>query len=196
MIQNDEQLKQTRESLIDLESAMASLSRKKPTLHPDRFALMAEPIVAHIRRLRADIDAYTGLTAAVVEEVPLWLRLQGPGIDFDDVPTSIVTAMIDILRVGIQAVAEYLQRGTVGTWPTALVKQACDLRMAGWAPGSVRVGLRLPELPAELFEDGSVAAQARKALQLYLTPRPGPDRKRTWLTWNAKSPTRSSGGWC
>jgi hypothetical protein len=88
MIQNDDPWKQTREALIDLESAMAALNRKKRLLDPDRFALMAEPIVDHIRRLRADIDAYTGLTAAVVEEVPLWLRLQGPGIDFDDAPTS------------------------------------------------------------------------------------------------------------
>jgi hypothetical protein len=76
--------------------------------------------------------------------------------------------MIDILRVGIQAVAEYLQRGMVGARPTALAQQACGLRIAAWAAGSVRVGLRLPELPSERFEDGTVAAQARKALPLYL----------------------------
>lgn len=64
MIQNDDQLKRTREALIELESSMASLHRKKATIHPDRFALMAEPILEHIRRLRAEIDEYIGLTAA------------------------------------------------------------------------------------------------------------------------------------
>jgi hypothetical protein len=168
MIQNDEQLRQTQEALLDLESSMASLNAKKSAIHPDRFALMAEPIVDHIRRLRADIDAYIGMTAVVADEAALWLRLEGPGIDLGDAPTSVVTAMIDILRVGVQAVAEYLERGMVGARPTALIKQACDLRIAGWAAGSVQVGLRLPEVPSAPHDELNVGAQARKALQLYL----------------------------
>ena len=67
MIQNDAQLKQTREALIHLESAMALLARDKASIHPGRFALMAEPIVADIRRLRREIEAYIGIDPAVEE---------------------------------------------------------------------------------------------------------------------------------
>jgi hypothetical protein len=63
VIQNDEQLKQTREALIRLESAMALLARDKASIHPSRFSLMAEPIVADIRRLRREIEEYIGIDA-------------------------------------------------------------------------------------------------------------------------------------
>lgn len=168
MIQNDAQLQRTREALIELESSMASLSLKKAAIHPDRFLLMAEPIVDHLRRLRAEIDEYIGVTAVSFAEAPLWLRLQGPGIELEDAPTSILTAMIDILRVGVQAVAEFLHRGSVGARPTAALKQACDFRFAGLAPGSVQVGLRLPEFPNFAAGGDETQAQARQALQLYL----------------------------
>jgi hypothetical protein len=41
--------------------------------------------------------------------------------------------------------------------------------LVGWAPGSVQVGLQLPELEAELYPDASLARQAKQALELYLT---------------------------
>ena len=67
MIQNDEQLNQTREALIHLESAMALLARDKPNIHASRYSMMAEPIVADIRRLRREIEAYIGIDAGVGE---------------------------------------------------------------------------------------------------------------------------------
>ena len=67
MIQNDAQLNQTREALIHLESAMALLARDKTSIHPSRFALMAEPLVADIRRLRREIEAYIGIDAGIEE---------------------------------------------------------------------------------------------------------------------------------
>jgi hypothetical protein len=67
MIQNDDQLKSTQEALAKLEEAMAALSRRKADLHPDRFVLMAEPLLDHIRDLRTDIDTYTGIAAAEAE---------------------------------------------------------------------------------------------------------------------------------
>ena len=70
MIQNDEQLRRTQEALNDLESSLATLHGKKATIHPDRFALMAAPLVDHIRRLRAEIDEYIGMAAAAFIEAP------------------------------------------------------------------------------------------------------------------------------
>ena len=58
MIQNNEQLQRTRETLSDLEVSIVSLSSKRGGIHPDRYLLMAEPILDHIQRLRVEIDEY------------------------------------------------------------------------------------------------------------------------------------------
>jgi len=62
MIQNEQQLRQTQEALMDLEASLAALNRRQATIHPDQYTLMAEPVVEHIRRLRAEIDDYLGLS--------------------------------------------------------------------------------------------------------------------------------------
>ena len=169
MIENEEQLHQTRLALEHLEAGLASLKREVLPLNQARFALMAEPVVDQIRELRTQIDEYIGMNSALTEEAELWMRLQGPEIELGDAPTSVVAAMLDLLRRGVQTVAELLQRGAVGARPTAEIKQACDLRIVGWMPGSVKVGLRLPMVsPASMFEESDIAAQARRALRLYL----------------------------
>ncbi len=166
MITNNEQLEQTRSALNHLETAIASLKRDVLPLNPSRFAIMAEPAVDHIKELRAQIDEYIGVNAAVAEEVTVWMRLQGESIEYGDAPTSIVAAMLDIFRRGVQTVAEFLQKGMVSARPTAYLKKACDLRIVAWESGSVQVGLRLPEAVTEEFEE--VSKEAKKALQLYL----------------------------
>jgi hypothetical protein len=65
MIQTDEQWTRTREALLHLERALKALDHDRLTLHPDRYRLMAEPIMDDIYRLRVDIDRYIGLTAAL-----------------------------------------------------------------------------------------------------------------------------------
>ncbi len=69
MIENDDQLNQTRLAIADLESSMAALKRDVLPLSTERFALMAEPIMAepiidHIRELRQQVEEYVGITAA------------------------------------------------------------------------------------------------------------------------------------
>lgn len=64
MIQNEEQLQRTRSALEKLERAMAALQSQQSTLHPDRYALMAAPILDDVRRLRHEIDDYIGVTVA------------------------------------------------------------------------------------------------------------------------------------
>jgi len=168
MIQNDEQLNQTRAAIAHLEAAVASLKREVLPLNPARFALMAEPAVDQIRELRSEVDEYLGITAAVSHAAEVWMRIAGPEIEIGDAPTSVITAMLDILRLGIQSVAEFLQRGAVGVRPTASLKEACDLRIVGWMPGSVQVGLRLPEIPPSEPDTPNASEQAREALALYL----------------------------
>lgn len=168
MIQNDDQLNQTRAAIADLEAAVASLKRDVLPVNPARFALMAEPAVDQIRELRAQVEEYVGITSAVSQEAEFWMRIAGPEIEIGDAPTSVVTAMLDILRLGVQSVAEFIQRGIVGARPTASLKEACDLRIVGWMPGSIQVGLRLPEISSEEPGVPGPSEQAREALALYL----------------------------
>jgi hypothetical protein len=70
MIRNETQLERTREALRHVEAALATLYRQKADIHPDRFALMAEPILDQLHSLRADIDAYLGVTEATEAVVP------------------------------------------------------------------------------------------------------------------------------
>jgi hypothetical protein len=74
--------------------------------------------------------------------------------------------MLNIFRLGIQSVAEFIERGAVGARPTAELKQACDLRIVAWMPGSVQVGLRLPDVAPAISEE--VREEAKQALNLYL----------------------------
>jgi hypothetical protein len=67
MITNDEQLEQTQLAIINLESSLAALKRDVYPLNPRRFALMAEPIIDHINKLRGQVDEYVGMKAALDE---------------------------------------------------------------------------------------------------------------------------------
>lgn len=82
MIKNDAQLNQTRLAINDLESAMAALKRDVLPLSEERFAVMAEPIVDHIRELRQQVEEYVGITAAlqvwqVRDNPPAEIRIPG-----------------------------------------------------------------------------------------------------------------------
>lgn len=168
MIQTEHHLEITRRAIANLEAALSSLKRDVLPVNPARFALMAEPIVDQLRELRGQVDDYVGVTSAIMEEANVWLRLAGPEIETGDAPTSIVTAMLDTLRRSVQTVAEYLHRGQLAMRPTDDLKRACDLRIVGWLPGSVQVGLRLPAAEPALFDDATAAGHAHQALSLYL----------------------------
>jgi hypothetical protein len=61
VIQSDEQLRRTREALLHVEAALAALHRQQAEMHPNWFALMAEPVLDQLHQLRAQIDEYIGL---------------------------------------------------------------------------------------------------------------------------------------
>ena len=64
MIQNDQQFRRTRDALSHVEAALAALHRRKAEMHPSWYALMAEPILDELHRLRAQIDEYIGVPDA------------------------------------------------------------------------------------------------------------------------------------
>ena len=70
MLTNEDHLKQTQSALSCLERALASIRRDRAKMHPDWYRIMAGPVADQVRRLRAQIDEYTGLNdPAIAEEV-------------------------------------------------------------------------------------------------------------------------------
>lgn len=66
MIQNDRQLESTREALFHLEAGIAALHKDKAKMHPDQYALMVEPFLEDLLKLRQQIDDYIGVTDAAI----------------------------------------------------------------------------------------------------------------------------------
>src|SRR5207247_1306394 len=96
--------------------------------------------------------------------------LQRSEVTWPDAPTSVVTAFLDAFRKGVQVVAEFISTGQLTTRPTSDLKRACDLRVVGFEPGSLKIGMRLPEPDQDDAgqADGDEEPLAERALAEYL----------------------------
>lgn len=164
MISSDAELQQALEQTFRLYQVLAGLRRKHAPGNDARYALMAEGPLDLLQQLQAQIDGYVGMAGLREGSADLWLRIHGPGIELDDAPTSLITTPVDALRKGVQMVAELLDTGSLATRPTKDLMSACDLRLAGLMPGSVQIGLRLPQTA----EAEPKARVAQEALNRYL----------------------------
>jgi hypothetical protein len=156
------QMEQAIEQLGRIYQSLAALRREVEPINPRNFAVLAEGHLAEIRRLQRQLDEYAGLIAAGQHAVPLWLRVVGGGLDWSAAPTSVLTAVLDALRKGVRSAAELTLRGALTTRPTAELKRSTDFRLLAFAPGSVRVGVRLPA------GEGDVSGAVAEALNDYL----------------------------
>jgi hypothetical protein len=68
MITNEEELNQALEALGLMYRAMASLRKDMLARNRKWFNLMAEGPVDEIRKIQAEIDAYTGMDQVVIDE--------------------------------------------------------------------------------------------------------------------------------
>jgi hypothetical protein len=159
MITNDEQLNQAVERLGSMYRALAALRAEVLPVNASQFALMAEGPIDEIRRLQVQIDAYTGREAAEEHDADVWLRLYSRDIGWPEVPISVLTAALAGFRKGVQMVARLISSGQVTTRPRLELRRACDMRVIAFRPGSLRVGLRLPD-----ESDGGFAASREKSL--------------------------------
>ena len=155
-----EDVEQAVEQLQRLYRAVADLRASIAPLNPQKFALLAEGPLDQIRELLAELDAHAATESGGAGRT-LWLHVEGQGIRWPDAPSSVLASLLDILRKGVQAVAEFTARGMLSTRPTAELKRACDLRMVALAPGSLRVAVRAPE-------NVELADVAGRALDTYL----------------------------
>ncbi|HYG74768.1 MAG TPA: hypothetical protein VEK08_07175 [Planctomycetota bacterium] len=143
MISNDAQLNAAIQQMQRMYAVLASL--KQDVLQKDEslYTVMAEGPLEEIRQLQADIDAFTGRTAAIEHQAEIWIRVQGPNLHWPRTPTSVLTAFLDTFRKGIAVVAEFQAGFSMPELPE--IRRACDLRVVALLPGSVRVGVSLPD---------------------------------------------------
>jgi hypothetical protein len=156
MITDDKGLGLALAQLGEVYRTIAALRLKHATASPQWLSVLTEGFLDHARQLQREIDEYTGV--AIIEEsrAEVWLRVEGRGVSEGVGPSSILTALLDAFRKGVQAVAEFLMAGKLGWRPTAALKAACDWRVVALAPGSLRIGISLPEYSTQavLWEDG------------------------------------------
>jgi hypothetical protein len=169
MITSDEQLRQAVGQLERMYRALATLRTEVSPKNARQFALLAEGPLDEIRHLQAQIDAYAGVVAAEEQDADIWLRIHGRNIEWLDVPTSALVAVLDAFRKGVQTVAGFLLTGRAVKRLNMKVKQACDLRLVAFRPGSLSIGMRLPDEPSFALDSSREHSLARQALVEYLT---------------------------
>ena len=95
--------------------------------HPRLFALMAEGTLAQIRDLHQQIDVESGVNEVRRFDADIWFKAEGPEVTCPQMRSSVLTAMLDSLRKGIQNVAEHLPGlGPSGCCAVEALKQTCD----------------------------------------------------------------------
>lgn len=169
MIQNDAQLEQTRQQLRRMQESLRCLKAEVLPKNARNFAVLAEGPLEEIRRLQAEIDAYMGVATAVESESPLWLRLFGENVHWPAASSSLLTNYLESLRKGVQTVAEFLHHGEVsGGRSMQELRDACDFEVVSFQPGSIRVGLRLPDVQLDELLPNQQANPAEQALDEFL----------------------------
>jgi hypothetical protein len=170
----DAELDVTLEQLARMHRALGELNRERARYGDAWFAVMAEGPLDEIARLETELARLTGRAeidaAAADARAELWMRIAGKDLHWPNARTSVLTSLLDTLRKGVQVVAEWCATREVSKRPTNSLKDACDFEIVALAPGSVRVGVQLPELPSQQqlpLESGRDAA--REALELYLS---------------------------
>ena len=161
-ITSQDQMEQALEQLGRLYQGLAALRLQVEAANPSNFAILAEGHIDEIRRLQHELDEYAGAVAAQENSAPLWLRVVGRDIEWQSAPTSVLVAILDVFRKGVQSVAELILTGNLTTRPTAALKRSTDFRVVALAPGSLRVSVRLPA------EEGEAGRAVGRALAEYL----------------------------
>lgn len=169
MITSDEQLHQAVGQLECMYRALAALRAEVSPRNARQFALMAEGPLDEIRHLQTQIDDYAGVVAAEEHDADVWLRIRGQNIEWLDVSASTLIAVLDAFRRGVQTVAGFLLANRIVKRLSAEVKRACDMRLVAFRPGSLSIGMRLPDEPSFVVGSSRERSLAHRALVEYLS---------------------------
>lgn len=189
MIESHAQLEQARSALVRVENALAALRARVERQNPALFAAMSEDYRADIVQIRSEIDAYLGI-GTTAEPVPLWMVLEGERISPRDISSRLLSEWLGNFRKAVYGVAAFLQSGHLkigGGRPESWLLDATDPHIVALAPGSIRVGLRLPaedDVQSELFEEHAVEPLPQRALRNLLAVA-------EWSTSNSVTPPQN-----
>src|SRR5437868_2085360 len=111
MIKTDEGLRQAMKQLTETYQAIRELRTHHPNASPRWLALMAEGFVHHAQQLRREVEECTGLSSFEEAAAELWLAVEARGIHTGMGPASVLTALLDAFRKGVQTVAEFMSGG-------------------------------------------------------------------------------------
>lgn len=170
MIRDEAELAQASEQVTRLYGMLSALRRELDAKSPRSFELLAESALDELQRLQIEIEEYVGAAKLMARDVDLWVGLRGVAVKWRETPTSVLTAFLDSFRRGVQAIAESTRSGRFGFRPTDELKRACDFRLVELEPGSLQIGLRVPEEgrgQGDLF-GGEDVGIATKALREFL----------------------------
>jgi len=117
MITTPEGLQLALEQLSHVYKAIAALRTEHARASKSWLAVMAEGWIDQARQLQREIEEYTGVIALEESQAELWLAVEGLGIGEGVGPASVLTALLDAFRKGIQAVAEFLYVGQLHDGP-------------------------------------------------------------------------------
>lgn len=174
MIRSDDELRNAYEALGNLYRAIAALKAEYGDDSP-AFVVLAEGPLHEIEKITTEIQDFTGVTAIIRASAQLWMRLVGRKARWRETSASALTAFLDGLRKGVQAVANFNTSRHLFGRPAAELQHACDFEVLAFLPGSLQVGVTLP-LPQQrdLFVDHvsreiQWAEEAQRALSEYLS---------------------------
>lgn len=156
MIETEKQLTQAREALARLEGALQALQGRVGRKNRALFDAMAGDYWSSIASIRYDIDKYLGLVDSVQASVPLWMVLEGDSLQLQEISSRLLSEWLERFRKALFGVTAYYGTGQprLGGRPEATLLQMTDPLVMALSPGSIKVGMRLPEAPHEAGELG------------------------------------------
>ena len=161
MIANARELELTRENLSHMEASVSELRDRVYPVSRDRFSLMAESYLEEIKKLRAQIDEYTGISLALDATSDFLVRVAGPTTDEGTAPAPLVNSVIAALQVCFKRVGKFVAVRDQGAILERALGSHFDLEVLAVTPGSFRVGLRVSHPVEEDRLQGSKDAAFR-----------------------------------
>lgn len=150
MIKNNQELELSREALVNLEKALLALKEKVEPVNKELFIAMSQDYYKDIISIRKEIEEYYGFYEIERFSVPLWMTLQGVELSFNNLSLSMLSNWTGRLRKAVQNILTFKDRAAGLT--DSLISKITDFKCVKILPGSIKIGLRTPDvLKDDLF---------------------------------------------
>lgn len=170
MIKSDEEYVNAKQALEEIELSLIDLKKNVYSLNPERYYLMAEPYINYIKKIRLEIDTYSGYMEAVEKSIPLWIRLKGPHIGEGTVQMSVLSDFFNNFKLGIQRIVLYSYKDAlekVGR-PDEEIRKLCNFK-ATILPGSLKIGISFPTYQTQVsLQDKTVRNPVKESVNKLL----------------------------